>query len=60
MLTFHDENLFILSNYSITEADAAVPPLSGQLHFVRSRELNRTLFVTYSTVNKILTLHNPA
>jgi hypothetical protein len=59
MLTFHDENLFLLSICSITEDDAAVPPLSGHPHVVRSLEPNHTVFVTYSAVNKILALHNP-
>jgi hypothetical protein len=60
MLTFHDENLFLLSIYSITEVDAAVPPLSGHSHVVRSSEPHHTVFVTYSAVTKILALHNPA
>ena len=59
MLTFHDENLFRLSIYSIIEVDAAVPLLSGHSHVVRSLEPNHTLFVTYRAVNKILAQHNP-
>lgn len=58
MLTFHDENFFLLSICSITEVDAAVPPLSGNSQVVRSLEPNHTAFVTYSAVNKILALHN--
>ena len=45
MLAFHDENIFLLSNYSITEFDAAVPPLSEYSHVVRSFEPNHTVFV---------------
>jgi hypothetical protein len=59
MLTFHDENFFLLSISSFTEFDAAVPQLSGHSHVVRSLEPNHTLFVNYSVVNKILALHNP-
>lgn len=59
MLTFHDENLFLLSIYSITEFDAAVALLSGHSYVVRSLESNHIVLVTCSAVNKILALHNP-